>query len=193
LSLALLTLLIDCLAIHGRSTQRGATEMIETPQESQGVMQGGADAPRTSILQETSARTNFQGQNVRKEGFPAPQDVLTLISTMYLKSIKPSTPEEFNAFIVYMEKVRQVIVVDKKSGSLKIILECTSLEILDELWQDYCTGNLGKVVQAFLVTEDILKKLGLTEVKLTTTIEEEEYRTCREHFFKREGGYDRII
>ena len=93
--------------------------MIETPQESQGVMQGGADAPGTSILQETSARTNFQGENVRKEGFPAPQDVLTLISTMYLKSIKPSTPEEFNAFIIYMEKVRQVIVVDKKSGSLK--------------------------------------------------------------------------
>ena len=84
-----------------------------------------------------------------------------------------------------MEKVRQVIVVDKKPGSLKIILECTSLEILDELWQDYCTGNLGKVVQAFLVTEEILKKLGLTEA-----IEEEEYRTCREHFFKREGGYD---
>ena len=104
--------------------------MIETPQESQGVMQGGADAPGTSILQETYARTNFQGENVRKEGFPAPQDVLTLISTMYLKSIKPSTPEEFNAFIVYMEKVRQVIVVDKKPGSLKIILECTSLEIL---------------------------------------------------------------
>ena len=167
--------------------------MIETPQESQGVMQGGADAPGTSILQETSARTNFQGEDVRKEGFPAPQDVLTLISTMYLKSIKPSTQEEFNAFIVYMEKVRQVIVVDKKSGTLKIILECTSLEILDELWQDYCTGNLGKVVQAFLVTEDILKKLGLTEVKLTTTIEEEEYRTCREYFCKQEGGYDKII
>ena len=54
------------------------------------------------------------------------------------------------------------------------------MEILDELWQDYCTGNLGKVVQAFLVMEDILKNLGLTEVKLTTTIEEEEYRTCRE-------------
>ena len=108
MSLALLTLLIDCLAIHGRGIQRGATEMIETPQESQGVMQEGADAPGTSILQETSVRTNFQGQNVRKEGFPAPKDVLTLISTMYLKSIKPSTPEEFNAFIIYMEKVRQV-------------------------------------------------------------------------------------
>ena len=77
LSLALLTLLIDFLAIHGRGTQRGATGMIETPQESQGVMQGGADAPGTLILQEPSPRTNFQGQNVRKEGFPARQDVLT--------------------------------------------------------------------------------------------------------------------
>ena len=157
-------------------TQQGATEMIETRQE---VMQGGADAPETSI--------------VRKRGLPTPQDVLTSISTRYLENINPSTPEEFTAFITYMEKVRQVIIVDKKSGSLKIIVECSSLEILDELWQDYCTGNLGKVVQAFLVTEDILKKLGLTEVKLTTTIEEEEYRTCREYFFKREGRYHKII
>lgn len=193
MSLALLTLLIDCLAIHERGTQRGATGRIETPQEPQGVIRGGADAPGTSILQETPARTSVQGQNVRREGFPTPQEVLTLISTEYLDRVKPSTREEFNAFLVYMEKVREVIVVDKKSGSLKIILRCTSLEILDELWQDYCTGNLGKVVQAFLVTEDILKKLGLTEVKLTTTIEEKEYRTCREYFFKREGGYDRII
>ena len=166
--------------------------MIETPQESQGVMQGDADAAGTLILQEPSARTNFQGQNVRKEGFPTPQDVLALISTTYFERIKPSTPEEFNAFIVYMEKVRQVIVVDQKPGSLKIILECTSLEILDELWEDYSTGNLGKVVQAFLVTEDILKELRLTEVKLTTTIEEEEYSSCREYFFK-QGGYDKII
>lgn len=174
LSLVLLTLLIDCLAITGRGTQQeGAIGMVETPEESQGVMQGSA---RTNIL-------------VRNGDIPTNQDVLNLISNMYLTSIKPSTPGEFNAFKVYMEEVRKVIFVDKKSGSLKIIVECSSLEILDELWQDYSTGNLGKVVQAFLVTEDILKKLGLTKVKLTATIKEEEYRNCREHFLKR-GGYD---
>ena len=40
------------------------------------------------------------------------------------------------------------------------------MKILEELWQDYCTGNLGRVVQKFLVTEDILKELGLSEIKI---------------------------
>ena len=43
LSLVLLTLLVDCLAITGRGTQQeGAIGMVETPEESQGVMQGSA-------------------------------------------------------------------------------------------------------------------------------------------------------
>ena len=41
-----------------------------------------------------------------------------------------------------------------------------------------------------LVTEDVLKTFGLTEVKLITTIVEEEYEACREVFLKEgAGGY----
>ncbi|KAJ7388927.1 hypothetical protein OS493_034853, partial [Desmophyllum pertusum] len=40
------------------------------------------------------------------------------------------------------------------------------------------------MAQKFLVTEDLLKELGLIEVKLMTTIPEEEYKACREYFLQ---------
>ena len=105
----------------------------------------------------------------------------------------PSAEEVLNLiadnFIRYMEQVRQVVVADIKTGSLIITSICNSLEILDELWIAYCTGTLNKMAQS-LVTEDVLKTFGLTEVKLITTIVEEEYEACREVFLKQgAGGY----
>ena len=108
------------------------------------------------------------------------QDVLNSIAKKYLEEINPSTPEEFNEFIQYMKEVRKVIIVNVRSGSLILILECSSLQILDELWEDYSTGHLCEMAQKYLVTEEILKEFGLDEVKLTITIKEEEYRACRE-------------
>ena len=108
------------------------------------------------------------------------QDVLNLIATKYLKELNPSTREEFNDFIQYMKEVREVIIVNVRTGSLILILECSSLQILDELWEDYCTGHLSEMAQKYLVTEEILKEFGLAEVKLKITIKEEEYRACQE-------------
>ena len=84
--------------------------------------------------------------------------------------------------------MRETLYIGNEVGSLIITVECSSLRILDELWEDYCEGNLNEVAQKFLVTEDILTVFGLTEVKLIVTIAEEEYRACREHFLKRAGG-----
>ena len=88
-----------------------------------------------------------------------------------------------------MEKVRNVLIVDAQPGSLIITVKCPSLEILEELWNDYCTGRLNEMVQKFLVTADILMALGLTAVKLTTTILDEDYRACREYFIQRLGEF----
>ena len=120
---------------------------------------------------------------------PSDQDILNLIAKKYISSMKPSSPEEFSDFIRYMEQVRQLVVADIKTGSLIITAICNSLEILDELWKAHCTGTLNKMAQS-LVTEDVLKTFGLTEVKLITTIVEEEYEACREVFLKQgAGGY----
>ena len=39
------------------------------------------------------------------------------------------------------------------------------------------------MAQKFLATEEILVEFGLAELKITTTINEEEYRACRELSF----------
>ena len=123
------------------------------------------------------------------KGIPSSQEILNVIADKYLNILDPSTPEEFNGFINYMEKVRKVVAVDARTRSVIITAECSSLEILDELWKAHCTGSLNKMAQS-LVTEDVLKRIGLTEVKLVTTIVEEEYEACREVFLKQgAGGY----
>ena len=118
---------------------------------------------------------------------PSPQQVLSFIAFETFKHIDRSKQEELNSFVEYMEKVRKVVIVDTHEGSLIITVECSSLEIIDKLWDDYCTGHLNEIAQEFLVTENILKELGLTEVKLATTILEEDYRACREYFSQYSG------
>ena len=119
--------------------------------------------------------------------FPTAQQVLNLAALKYLTTIDPTKPEDLNGFVCYLEKVRETLIVDTQSGSLIITVECGSLEMLDELWSDYCSGFLNEMAQLFLITEEVLNELGLIEVKLTTTILEEEYRACREHLLQHSG------
>lgn len=72
--------------------------------------------------------------------------------------------------------------------SLVIAAECRSVEILDELWKAHCTGFLNEKVQQSLVTEDVLKTFGLTEVKLKATIHEQGYKVCRKHILNQSAG-----
>ena len=96
--------------------------------------------------------------------------------------MQPSTQEEHSAFVSYLQTIRGVLVVGLGPGSLIITLECSSLKILEGLWEDYCSGHLNEMAQRYLVTEEILQKSGLLEVKLMTTILEEDYRACRGFF-----------
>ena len=181
MSLAFVRLKIDCEAISGPGLQQGATVIIGQPQESQGVIKEGAVASVSSSQSQVSNTTASLSGNVGNGVIPSTQQILNLIASKYLNNLDPSTPEELNGFIRYMKEARGVVLVDSKLGSLIITVECGSLKILDELWQDYCTGNLGRVVQECLVTEDILKELGLSEVKLITTIDEKDYKDCQKY------------
>ena len=155
--------------------------VIGQPQECQGEIKEGAVASITSSQSQVSNTTASLSGNVGNGVIPSPQQILSLIASKYLNNLNPSTPEDFNGFIRYMKEVREVILLDCKPGSLIITVECGSLKILEELWQDYCTGNLGRVVQECLVTEDILKELGLSEIKLITTIDEKDYKDCQKY------------
>ena len=181
MSLALLRIKIDCEAISGPGLQQGATVMIEQPQESQGVIKEGAVALVTSSQSQVSNTTASLSGNVGNSVIPSTQQIMNSVASKYLNNRNLSTPEDRSDFIRYLKEVREVLVLDCQSGSLIITVACVSLKILEDLWQDYCTGNLGRVVQECLVTEDILKELGLSEIKLITTIDEKDYKDCQKY------------
>ena len=105
------------------------------------------------------------------------------IVSEFRRHYDPSTTEE-NGFVQHLEDVDQAPAVDANVGSLVLTVKCSSLEILERLWQDYSSGHLGKVAQEFLVTERVLEDLGLVELKLKITISEEDYQEGRRHFRK---------
>ena len=157
---------------------------IESQEEVQGaaVVIGTSETPRGEI---TSSRGRENVEN--KAVYPSTQEVLNFMSSKYLQNVDPSTPEEFNGFVEYIERVRNALIVDVTSGSLILMIECSSLEILEGLWEDYSTGYLNEMAQKFLVTAELLRTFGLAKIKLTTTIKEEQYRACHKLLSKIAG------
>lgn len=122
------------------------------------------------------------------ENVPNAQVVLNTIALRYLESVRPSNKEEFNDFRQYLTEVRKILIVGIWHGSLIITVKCSLLQILEELWEDYCSGHLNEMGQKCLMTEEILREFGLKEAKLTTTIPRREYRTCQQYFMELLGG-----
>ena len=154
------------------------TREVVAPVESQEEVQGAAVVPGTSETPRAEITSGRKRKNIENRAVHPSQEVLDLIALKYLKKVNPSTPEEFNGFVQYIERARKALILDVTSGSLIVMVECSSLEILEGLWEDYSTGYLSEMAQKFLATDEILKAFGLAEVELTTTIKEEEYRTC---------------
>ena len=111
------------------------------------------------------------------------------IAHKYFRVVDPSNPEELNGFVRFLSDVRKVLVLDAQSGSLIVTVLCSSLKVLDALWYDYCTGHLNDMAQKYLVTKDVLKEFDLTELKLTTTIQGEEYIAARKFFQQGSGEH----
>ena len=120
------------------------------------------------------------------------QEVLNRIADKCFQHVDASNPDELNGFLTYLEKVRKVLVLDVKTGSLIFKLECRSVKILDDLWKDYSTGRLNEEAQLYLVTNDILKEFGLSSFKLTSNIKEKDYKTCRQRLIS-DGRFEKII
>ena len=125
----------------------------------------------------------------RSDVIPNAKGVMNFIARKYFHTLDTTKPEELNGFLQYLSDVRKVLVLDAQSGSLILTALCSSLEILDALWYDYCAGHLNNMVQKHLLTKDVLKKFDSTEMKLTITIEREEYITARKFFLQGSGEH----
>ena len=152
-----------------------------------------SESPQNGGHQETSIEPVPLGDTQPESEVPqAPspiptEQVLCLIARMYLNASPLKNRGDSDSFLAYMKQMRTTITgVD--IGSLIITVQCDSLEILEILWEDYSSGHLGEVVQRCFVTEEILTELSLAELKLQTTISEEEYIACKMYFEKDPAG-----
>jgi len=79
----------------------------------------------------------------------------------------------------YLKGALDLIVREAIEGSLLITVECRTLDILERLWGDYCSGHLNAQAEERLLTDDIKKRFDVESVKLETTILEKDYLACR--------------
>ena len=114
---------------------------------------------------------------------PTEEELFRLIVSNYMQTTPPTSMNEHNSFLRYIKEVRSTV-TSVKVGSLVITVKCDSLEALEELWGEYTSGHLGEVIQRCFVTEEILTELSLLDLKLKTTILEEDYKTYRLYFEK---------
>ena len=67
-------------------------------------------------------------------------------------------------------------------GSLEIRVECPTLESLENLKSDYCSGYLDEMAEKCILTDDVRQKLNLKDVSLKAVIRKEDYDRCRKSF-----------
>ncbi len=80
---------------------------------------------------------------------------------------------------VYLVGGLHLIDVTFDKSSIQITVTCCTLEILECLWEDYCSGHLNAVVEKCLITEKVKDELDMETIMLTTTILEEDYVACQ--------------
>ena len=98
-----------------------------------------------------------------------------------------STPDSIRAFTEYLEKAFNLAILMVESGSVIITVQCPTLESLEGLWNDYQSGHLNDIAETFLVTDELKRKLGMQNIRLKTTIEEENYLICKKAFMEISG------
>ena len=139
---------------------------------------------RISIPQEQPSAEGTAGQSTSTE-LPASQQNNTEVQNFW-DDVYSS--KRLNRLKKYLKKKFGADVQGDRRGSLIITISCSSLEVLEELWKEYRTGHLNEVIQATLVTAEVLEKLNLKEVKLRTIISEEDYLSYKEFLNKSAGN-----
>ena len=192
----------ETVVIASQGTQACGDELVitgtseGTPEDTQDTQERRHEMVATGVKRKAGQPVASAGQPLAggtvpsaQEVIPSAQEVMNSIAHKYFRVVDPSNPEELNGFVRFLSDVRKVLVLDAQSGSLIVTVLCSSLKVLDALWYDYCTGHLNDMAQKYLVTKDVLKEFDLTELKLTTTIQGEEFIAARKFFQQGSGEH----
>ena len=132
---------------------------------------------RVFFVSEITKKHTFQELN--DEQSKIVRETLERQIQVYIRFCNISTTEGVSGLIEHIHRTYNLALNSVGLGCLEISLQCPSLESLERLWSDYQSGHLNDVAERYLVTDDIKKKLNLKNVRLTTTIEDENYRICK--------------
>ena len=140
---------------------------------------------RISIPPEQSSAESAAGLSTVTELQASQQNIPVVLDFWY---VVYSFKRPLELLIRFLKIKLGVDVQSYRLGSLVITVSCSSLEVLEALWNEYRTGRLDEVVQDTLVTRQVLEKLDLSEVKLRTIISEEDYLSYKGFLNYRQGN-----
>ena len=118
----------------------------------------------------------------------AVQEVMVKFANAYLDNVTPKTEAEFERFHAHLRETYRLITCGVQRGCVLITVGCTSVKILENLWQAYKSGELNEAAERYLITDELLKVYGLREFRFITVIDEEEYRRCKDELMDLEGN-----
>ena len=172
---------IDVEAMEHSTQDRTPVSTVESA-GSRNVEQHGAYVVPVSSEQNQSSCVHAEAPQAPMY-IPTKEEVLCVIAANFMQTTPPKNRDEHYDFLTYLKDIGATI-TGAGTGSLLITVKCDSLQILERLWEDYLSGHLGEVIQRSFVTEEILTEFSLAELKLKTTISEEEYKACKAYFVK---------
>ena len=100
-----------------------------------------------------------------------------------------SSFEGLKDFYVYLCGHLSLVDITIQKSSIKITVKCRTPEILERLWDGYCSGSLNTEAEKCLVTENFKEELGMEAIKLATTILKEDYLACKFSLMETAGAF----
>ena len=94
--------------------------------------------------------------------------------------------------IEHISNVHNLLIKSLGLGCLEIQVECLTLESLEGLKNDYCSGDLNEMAEKFILTDEVREELDLNDVSFKTTIKREDYLACRKSFLNEVEPFSEI-
>ena len=116
------------------------------------------------------------------------QERMNRYAKIQVENFPVTTQEELQNFCSHLCLKFNVDLIDKREGSLILTVHCRTLENLEQLWKDYCSGHLDTVAEECFLTDETTETKGeigeqseddADTVGLETTILKEEYLRCK--------------
>ena len=117
------------------------------------------------------------------------RDRFTTFATQELEFSSPTTQQELQKFCYYLRESLNLELSKEKADSLTLTVHCPTLEILERLWEDYCSGHLDKIAEDCFLTDEKTKteeEMGkkseavVDTISLETDISKEDYLRCKQ-------------